>query len=147
MRPLHEEILHVPLVIHVPAARRPAVPAAAGLRTSSHFEQIDLLPTIADIEGWPLPAGVEGRSHKAVLEGGADAPERVQYSQAAWSRTGNTAPQLEALRLGNWKVLRTGSRWELFDLAKDPRELQDVHDSKLEIFLELAGQRLALEPR
>jgi arylsulfatase A-like enzyme len=140
-RPLHEEIGHVPLVIVDPQARR-----VAGQRTTAPFEQIDFLPTIADIEGWPLPAGVEGRSEKAILEGGA-VGERVQFSQAAESESGNGAPQLEAMRLGNWKALRTGTRWELFDLTKDPKERETLLDAKPEIFLDLAAKRLALEPR
>jgi arylsulfatase A-like enzyme len=140
-RPLHEEIVHVPLVIVDPRA-----PRSAGRRTGSPFEQIDLLPTIADLEGWTLPAGVEGRSQRAVLEGAATS-ERVQYAQACPCTMENGAPENEALRLGNWKAVRTGARWELFDLSKDPREQSDLFDARPDVFLDLAGKRLTLEAR
>ena len=37
------------------------------------------------------------------------------------------------MRAGNWKMLRNGNRLELFDLASDPGEKQDVADAHSEV--------------
>jgi arylsulfatase A-like enzyme len=52
----HEELLHVPLVLSLPA-RLPQ-----GKRVAARVRTIDVMPTILEIAGIPAPNGIEGQS-------------------------------------------------------------------------------------
>ncbi len=67
--PFYNEISHIPLVIHHPAFAR-----QAGSRRKSLTQTTDLMPTLLDLHGVPVPEGVEGRSLLGLLE--ADEPIR-----------------------------------------------------------------------
>ena len=64
---VYEESTHVPLFVRLPGV----VPA--GLRVRAPVSLVDVAPTILDLAGLPLPAGVEGRSRVPLLHGGDDA--------------------------------------------------------------------------
>ncbi len=111
---LHQEILHVPLFVHVPG--RPAG------RSSTPVSIADVAPTILDALDLPLPPLVQGRS---LLR---DAEERPVFAQVDNFVTGL------AMREGRTKTIvglanRVPETWEegaierTFDLAADPREL------------------------
>lgn len=142
-RPMYDEVLRVPLVVW-----HPGVPGLAGRRVREPVEEIDLLPTLMDWEGWHSPPGTQGRSFRSLLEGaprpGAGAG---RYAQAARHGTGKKVLDLEAFRSGDWKVIRQGSRWELFDLAADPGESRSQLDREPERFMQLAAEMMRLKTR
>lgn len=59
--PLYEEINHIPLIIFMPGT-------SAG-RTSSMVQPMDIMPTILDLAGSPIPATVHGKSFAKVILG------------------------------------------------------------------------------
>jgi len=61
---LHEPLIHGPLVIRLPGQRE-------GRRIAQPVSQADLAPTLLDLVGAPALPDAEGRSLRALLEGGA----------------------------------------------------------------------------
>jgi arylsulfatase A-like enzyme len=116
----YEGSAHVPFIL--------AGPADSGIRTHSAPDQVvelrDVMPTLLDCAGLPMPATVEGRS-VLPLARGEDAPWR------AWLHGEHTllgAQSLQWLTDGHEKyVWLSGSgREQLFDLDADPGELRDL---------------------
>ncbi len=141
-RPLYEEVAHIPLVV-----LHPGLPGLAGRRVAEPVEQIDLLPTLMDWEGWPAPSQAQGRSLRPLLEGRTAAGDRPgPYAQAARRDSGRVF-DLEAYRSGDWKIVRRGTRWELFDLAADPGESRDLSAREPARFLRLAEDLMRLKTR
>ena len=124
---LYEELLRVPLIV-VP----PAIAAVGSRRVDEPVSQVDLSPTLLDLLGCPVPAGIDGRSLAAFVRGAApEAGPTPLYSQLDRSLHGRSA-----LREGPWKVVHgdtSGARvepaerdWELYDLAADAGEHDDL---------------------
>lgn len=84
----------------------------------------DFLPTVAELIGRPLPAGVktDGISIVPALLGRPMPKREYLY----WEL--REGPFLQAVRMGDWKGIRKGPGQpiELYDLAKDLSEKQDV---------------------
>jgi arylsulfatase A-like enzyme len=81
---------------------------------------MDLFPTFCDFAGAKIPAGVEGRSLAPIIRGQAAKVRDVLY-------TGYRDGQ-RAVRDDRWKLIRYPlvDRTQLFDLAADPRELNNL---------------------
>jgi arylsulfatase A-like enzyme len=114
---LHEEMLHTPLVVVHPGL----VPA--GRRIATPVSHVDLLPTLLDLTGLPIPPGLDGVSLAPLLLGAedeGDRPERALYAELGDGR---------AIRRGERKLIRmerNGTREEAYDLAADPGERRPV---------------------
>jgi arylsulfatase A-like enzyme len=107
----------------------------------------DIMPTLLEIAGTDYPEmhegrevpGLIGKSWSPVLTGQAESP-RADEDYLAWQIFGN-----RAVRQGDWKIRwqykPLGKEdWELFNLAADPGERQDLaaqHPEKLEQMLVL----------
>ncbi|MBI5689999.1 MAG: sulfatase-like hydrolase/transferase [Verrucomicrobia bacterium] len=104
--------LHVPLLI--------AGPGIKPRETQAFVYQTDLLPTLCDLAGVPIPAGVDGRSLRPILEGRREAVREVAATFFM--------DQQFSVRDARWKLIQfpTHGRRELYDLQQDPHELQDL---------------------
>jgi len=117
---LYEELVRVPLIIHVPGAepRRVATP----------HTHLDLAPTIMELMGQePLP-GFEGQSLVPEIDGKTIPAKPVVLELAA----DNIQPARRAVVSGNWKLIRFGDRTgpeKLFNLTDDPGEKKDLSKS------------------
>lgn len=116
-RTLYQEQLHVPMILRLPRDD-------AGRRIATTVRQVDVLPTLLQMAGVPLPASIQGASLLPLLS----TPEvgRPALSQL---RLGDL--ELDSVIDREWKLIATvapGSgqrRFELFDLDSDPGELRD----------------------
>ncbi len=116
------------------------IPAGNSLATPTGFE--DWMPTLLDLAGLhdKIPAGGDGVSLAAALEGTAAAPaDRFLYREL-------TEGKWQAVTDGRWKAVRRAAGpkqperarpTELFDLSVDPSETTDVAAEHPEIVARL----------
>jgi choline-sulfatase len=133
---VYQELLHVPLVMVFPGEKGRAF---RGRRENAVVRLIDVLPTILDFLGLPVPEHVQGVSLMAGLAGGAAPPREVMSS---WREGG-----WQALRVGDAKLVqqeRAGApvRRELYDLQNDPGERHNRWEADPDTATRLS-QRLA----
>lgn len=115
---IHDATIRVPLVVRSPGLRleRP-IAAPVGL--------IDVLPTVLGLLRLSLPAGVHGRDLGPLLRGEPVPWSSLSgYSESLYAEIHHGCAPLRALREDGWKLVR-GSVSELYDLRRDPRELDD----------------------
>ena len=104
---VYESTIHVPLLIHWPAAKYPdRITAPGGL--------IDVAPTILDFLHIPAPPSFVGSS----LLGHA---EHAVYAESIYPQRSFGWAPLRSLRTGQYKYIQA-PRAELYDLTKDPGE-------------------------
>lgn len=110
---LYEHSMRVPLVVSGPGI------AAGGSSEALVYLQ-DLFPTICELTGVAIPQGVEGRSMVPVLR---DPRQQVRDSLFTAYRDVQ-----RAVCDDRWKLIRYPQvdRTQLFDLANDPHEMQDL---------------------
>ena len=135
-RDLYEGGIRSPLL-----ARWPGV-VPAGTTTTRPVSLADLLPTLADLAGVSTPPGIDGRSIAATLRAlPGDSEHEVLY----WSFDEDVAgpgetPARSAIRRGDWKlIVKADGARELYDLAVDPGETNDVSALQVEIVRELGA--------
>jgi arylsulfatase A-like enzyme len=141
---MYEPSLRVPLLVRYPRLAGPGkVPPAMALN-------VDFAPTILDFAGVPIPDSMQGNSLRPVLEGRTPPDWRksiyYSYHENSWKLRGAGKEQMSdptfqyftAHRVGPHRGVRTdryklieyyseGDYWELFDLEKDPTELNNVY--------------------
>lgn len=153
---LHEEMVHVPLILAGPGI-------ANGRRIDDAVGLYDLYPTLADLFGFDAPSDLEGRSLASLLNASASPPSDRELRTIV-SEDGTVYPRI-SLREGSWRYVKTfgvESWWvdqllalgspeivqafldvtetELYDLSKDPgarKNLSTVDDARLQAFQEL----------
>lgn len=115
---------------------------AAGTMIGDPAWAVDLRATFGALAAAATPAS-DGRDLTALLFGGTPPSTRALY----WPFPGYGGQ--EAVREGDWKIVRTGLRrrkpvaadldgWQLFDLARDPNETTDLAAVHPEVVARLA---------
>jgi arylsulfatase A-like enzyme len=131
---LFEPIIHIPLVIKLPAQDH-------GARTSDPAEQVDVAPTVAALAGLAAPPSWEGRSLLASWDASGSGNESVSKPVFSMNFEQNPrrAPMTKgsvAVVEGDWKLihymgalrypLMPSLQDELFDLSVDSGELHNL---------------------
>jgi arylsulfatase A-like enzyme/Flp pilus assembly protein TadD len=134
---LYETTLRVPLILWGP----PGLPS--GGRFASTVRTADIAPTIVDFLGLPELDDVQGVSLMPVIRGQSEDLELPGYGESIELLKLFGSSTLRSLRLGDWKYIHQADP-ELYDLAKDPAELDDLARSHPEKLAELRGRMEAL---
>lgn len=125
---LYDQVVKVPLVIYHPHARGNRV-------VSNIVESVDIMPTVLDWAGIPIPPGVQGKSLNSILFEGGEPWSKL----TAWMDD-RGAPELDfngvsskgfrvmALRSRDWKYIQYAGKslGELYDLRNDPGEFENL---------------------
>lgn len=113
---LRESLIRVPLLVHYPKLF-PAGTIVEGADT------LDILPTLMDAVGQPIPPEAQGESLLPIAQGvGRGYPRPSIASQYEFAH---------AMRLADWKVRVGGSAIPaLFHVEKDPYEKTDLADKR-----------------
>ncbi len=155
---MYEPSMRVPLMVRAPGGKR-------GQSPSHMAVNIDIAPTILDYAGVAKAETMQGRSLRPILEGAApsDWRESVYYSyyENSWVLSGKgkeamADPSFQFFtphRIGPHRGVRTathklihyyaeGDYFELFDLTKDPNELNNIYSDTAAASLKKELERL-----
>jgi arylsulfatase A-like enzyme len=131
-RDLYEGGIRVPLMVTWKGTIKPG-------RVSDHVSAFwDFLPTACDLAGIDAPQGLDGISYL---------PELLEQAQSSHTYLYWEFPSVggkQALRRGNWKVVRNncfgtgGGKMELYDLQTDQEEQEDLSEEYPELVNELS---------
>ena len=134
-RDLYEGGIRVPFVARWPGH------IEAGTVTGHVSAQWDLLPTLADLAGAEPPENIDGLSLVPTLTGEPQVQKQHEYLYWEFHERGGR----KAVRKENWKIVQydmgknPDAPIELYDLAQDPGEENNVADEHPEIVREMAG--------
>jgi arylsulfatase A-like enzyme len=151
---LTEEQLRVPLIVAIPGRKPVVVDSEAAL--------VDVGPTLLDLVGLESPASFRGRSLLPAMteaEGAAAAPSEPGAAASpsvaakpvfAELLPASAWPKHEVMMvLGGKKIVHkiTERRWELYDLASDPKQKRDLarDPQKRALLAELRARVIAFE--
>lgn len=141
---LYEEVLRVPLFIRYDGVTRKGHVATGPVNTT------DLLPTVLNLVGLPLPEGVDGISLRYQAQGGPGNPNRLIFAEME-SELSPSAPghwiappsDLRSVRQGDWKYIHhvgPDASGELYELqAESPYEQEDVYEEETQLRDRLLG--------
>jgi arylsulfatase A-like enzyme/Flp pilus assembly protein TadD len=118
----YEATLRVPLVVYAPALFQPRV-------VKEPVRHVDLVPTVLDVLGMDIPAGLPGRSLLPMLAGHAAGPAPHGYFEAISTSINRRWAPLYGLREGALKYVDLPLP-ELYDLDLDPSEKQNLAASR-----------------
>ena len=116
----------MPFLIRWPGVVEP------GVRTKAMIQNIDYAPTFLEAAGVEVPSDIQGRSLLPVLKNEGVAPddwrEAIYYFYSG-EATHRVAAH-DGVRSDRYKLfyLPETDEWQLFDLEKDPQEMNSVHD-------------------
>ena len=128
---LFEESLHSPLIIHYPGMSKRGAP------TQAMVETLDIFPTLCDLAGLKVPAGIQGVSLRPILET-PNAPGHAAISYAGKAQTVLT---------DNYRLIaHRDGHMELYDHRSPEKETRNVateHPKQVQKLLALLEERLA----
>jgi arylsulfatase len=108
---------HVPLIVSWPGRLR------EGARFSEIIEAVDLAPTVLDLCGVQVPPFMQGRSFRALIEGGDYKPRSSAFIEHRMP----FSDSWKTVRTLDFKYCASSKGVELlFDLRADPNELRNV---------------------
>lgn len=123
---MYEESIRFPLLMRYPPTIDPGTVEERVVRN------IDFAPTFLDIAGVEVPDEVQGRSLRPLMENRDDPDwgEPLYYHYYEYPGPHHVRPHY-GVRTERYKLIYyyTIGEWELFDLHRDPNELQNVVDA------------------
>jgi arylsulfatase A-like enzyme len=120
---MYEQAIRVPWMIRYPGKVKP------GTVSNDWVVNIDNAPTVLDLLGLPIPQDMQGRSIKPLLTGSAPADwqKSYYYHYYEFAPPHWVFPHY-GIRTEKYKLIHyyTVNEWELFDLEKDPDEMENL---------------------
>lgn len=124
----------MPLIVRYPKA----IPA--GTRSDAIVENVDFAPLMLDYAEAEIPASVQGKSFRTICETGVEPTDAKQatYYRYWMHMAHHDNPGEMAIRTKTHKLIyfygcdykgqnQTPPAWELYDLTKDPEELNNLY--------------------
>ena len=126
-RTMHEPSIRIPII-----ARGPGLPA--GKVVAQQVLTEDIAPSILDLCGAPALEKIQGRSWRALANGGDPAWRTAWFYEYNYEKQFPYTPNIRGLRTERWKYIHyppgDGSAdkhlAELYDLPADPAELRNL---------------------
>lgn len=121
---MYEESLRMPLLVRWPGVTDP------GSESTALVQNLDLAQTFLDAAGVEAPDAMQGRSMVPLLRGdGASGWRDAIYYHYYEYPAVHSVMRHEGVRTERYKLINHywADQWALFDLKKDPRELNNVY--------------------
>jgi choline-sulfatase len=115
---VYESAVRVPMLLRWP--RR----VTGGRRISALVRTVDLAPTILSLTGQASSSAIDGRDLTPLIDGAAPGPGEA-YSETYFPQLFMNWSALRSIQDERWKLIE-GPEPELYDLASDPGELDDL---------------------
>src|SRR5437868_4872731 len=126
---IYNATLHVPLLIHLPGGSSPkVVPALVNLA--------DLMPTVLQALKVEVPSQVQGRNLLSLMKTTAQGDSRGLYAETFLPRLHFNWSELRSIESEKYQFIEA-PKPELYDLAKDPAETQNLYAEKKAVAEEL----------
>ncbi len=116
---VYDSTMRVPLIVRLPEER------LGGRVVEKAVSHVDLLPTILEALGRPMPSAIQGRSLLPLLLDLQEAEERAVYSESLYPLLHYGWSPIRSLRTTRYKYIAT-PRPELYDLVADPDEERNL---------------------
>ncbi|MGB8957701.1 MAG: sulfatase-like hydrolase/transferase [Candidatus Aminicenantales bacterium] len=116
---VYQAAIHVPLIIVTP------FPKLQGVVSSDVASLSDVLPTVCEMVGLPIPAEVQGKSLLPDFFGRRRAAAPLSYSETYYPRFHYGWSDLKSVQDGRYKLILAPVP-ELYDVAADPREEKNL---------------------
>src|SRR5439155_4213187 len=116
-RSAYEESIRFPLLIRYPRLTK------AGALVDEMALNIDLAPSLLDLAGVPIPADMQGRSWRPLLEGKSDGWRQSFFYEYFFESNHPETPTINGVRTTDAKLVKYPDHpeWvELYDLKRDP---------------------------
>lgn len=162
--PLYEEIVHIPLIVHVPGMKPRRVPELVSA--------VDVMPTVLDLANVPQPEGISGRSLLPLVRGEGNGGRDFVVTSMPLANPGTWVRWVDdrqrrveefqpaTITTTEWSMLYSakGEPVELYDLVSDPGQavnvasrhpqiVRDLHGRYVNLLVESGATAEHLEPR
>jgi arylsulfatase A-like enzyme/Flp pilus assembly protein TadD len=134
---LYQGALHVPLIVVTPF--RPL----QGVVSDKTVGLVDIMPTVCEMTGLPVPAAVQGRSLVPDFFRPGAAADRLAYSETYYPRYHYGWSELRSVQDGRYKLI-VAPVPELYDLEADPREQKNLVYVEKKVYQDLSARAAAL---
>lgn len=120
---MYEESFRMPLMLRWPKR------IAKGIKIHELTQNIDFAPTLLNAAGLNVPKSVQGKSFLPLLEGKKTKWRDALYYHYYDHIGEHGVARHEGVRTDKFKLIHyyTTNEWELFDLEKDPQEMQNQY--------------------
>lgn len=126
-RSLYEGGVRTPFIV-----RWPGVVKAGYVDKNSLITAVDVFPTLCEIAGAEVPAGLDGESRLSVIKGTPAEHRKPVFWEWKGSKVGPNWARL-AIQKDGWKLLTNGQRTELYDMKKDSKQNRNMASQKPEM--------------
>jgi arylsulfatase A-like enzyme/Tfp pilus assembly protein PilF len=116
---IYQATIHVPLIIVTP------FPKLQGLVSPEVTGLVDVLPTVCDMAGLPVPSEVQGKSLLPAFFGRRRKENPLVYSETYYPRFHYGWSDLKAVQDSRYKLILAPVP-ELYDVVADPREEKNL---------------------
>lgn len=122
---MYEESFRTPMLARLPNVIKP------GSKIEAQVMNVDIAPTILELAGVPIPEDIQGRSFLNVMKGTSKSIRDAVYYHYYENGEHAVSPHF-GISDGRYKLIRFYKRidsWELFDMERDPKEMQNVYNN------------------
>lgn len=134
---IYDSDIRVPLIIRFPEGK------FAGHVVSKQVKSIDIMPTVLHLLDEEIPGSVQGESVLSLIFGNEAQDERSAYSETYWPRYHYGWSELKSLHKGRFKFI-DAPQPELYDIYKDPGEVNNLVNEKASLSHEMKKELLGL---
>lgn len=132
----YNEVAHIPLILHIPGVEE-------GRRTDLLSQPVEVMPTMLDAAGLPVPDGIHGVSMLDALQSGQSPRPLAVVSQMLTED--EQVRQYATITDGRWTLIHAGKQApaELYDIDGDPGQLSDVRSQHPDVVEQLHRDYIA----
>lgn len=130
---VYQEAIHVPLIFVTPFKR------FEGISVSRVVSLVDVMPTILEMSGFPIPAEVQGKSLAPWFSHPNKGADGYAYAETFYPRFHYGWSELKSFQTSRFKLILSPDP-ELYDLELDPEEMKNLAPAEKQRLADLEKQ-------